>query len=1177
VPHSIDTCKQLCTATPACVSIAFNAAESTCVTRAELFCDAGGPEYDYFGAVTRSVDPGCSDEATCPRLHCNGVADLGKPECHKCAGCHAALQAEVGRRLPEGSGSGSSEGNAGGGGGGGSGSGEGGGEGPPPPVDCAVSAWGSWSPCSATCGGGTKQREKFVISFPQNGGEECPPTEDMINITDCNTQPCGSGSGSSEGNTGGGGGEGSGSGEGGGEPVHCEMGDWMDFGECSAECGGGTIEQFRMPITNPENGGDACEISSQFVDCNTQLCGGGSGSGSSSSQAPFPGGSGSGSSSSQAPFPGGESGYAGESGEGYGYGYGEGPGSLDPWNGTDPYTLTQPECNNGPGDMRPDDDGSRRFECHKCASCNAGAAPVDCELSGWTPFSTCTRPCAGGEQTKTRTVVTLPANGGTPCNAVDSVPGLNKTRPCNVEACRQIHPDCLAECPATKCDGPADLDGSKGICSNCVACHEALAAAESCVEGTDNCFQIDWYFDDDKCGGSPIPYSAIFIPDRSELNASLGEGPACVFDHTNELNQRFGHSVSCDASSPSGGTLLGSVDCRASPKTSGQAGEYCSGCAGRLPLPGDKTDAGLDEPQWEANACVALSPEWSTEMGGALSMIIRGNCAPVPDPTMSPTKAPTKEATPAPTAYPTSDPTLPVKANKLFGVYEMSAEERIKYSRAPTMRPTRAPVPTMSPTQYPTRQPTMAPTTMEALKQNLIANINANPQTASDLTGGTLAETQAAAATYAASVFGKLKKTDGESSTDSLDQESMKEYTANIAEALEAVRAVIMEAVLGSAAMDEEVSVDDGSGTVTTMAKKTGASAAGGTQTVEGSTTSFAMPTSLPGIDPADEISVAVGESENVLDVGTSTAKAASPMVGMTIYDASGEAMKITGMNPPMVISVALNAGTDFDAQPPRNFKCQYYDTDTKEWSSEGVETVVDYDAAGTPSFSCETTHLTDFAVMYQEPPPIVINDTPYVQNTALAACANECSGHGQCRGYGFCHCNHMPNGDHAWTQHDCSDRTCPKGVAWIDFATSDLGGRRRTECSAKGMCDRKTGECKCFPGYDGRSCSRAVCPGNCNERGRCVTQEQMAYEASKTYSAPWDAVKQMGCVCDRGARGPDCSLEECPSGPDVLDGHGNNFGRDCSGRGICDYSSGLCKCFQGYFGNRCQSQTVLE
>lgn len=50
----------------------------------------------------------------------------------------------------------------------------------------------------------------------------------------------------------------------------------------------------------------------------------------------------------------------------------------------------------------------------------------------------------------------------------------------------------------------------------------------------------------------------------------------------------------------------------------------------------------------------------------------------------------------------------------------------------------------------------------------------------------------------------------------------------------------------------------------------------------------------------------------------------------------------------------------------------------------------------------------------------------------------------------------------------------------------------------------------------------------------------------------------------------------ECPSGADVLKGFGNESGRDCSGRGICDYTSGICSCFHGYYGHRCEYQTVL-
>ena len=194
------------------------------------------------------------------------------------------------------------------------------------------------------------------------------------------------------------------------------------------------------------------------------------------------------------------------------------------------------------------------------------------------------------------------------------------------------------------------------------------------------------------------------------------------------------------------------------------------------------------------------------------------------------------------------------------------------------------------------------------------------------------------------------------------------------------------------------------------------------------------------------------------------------------------------------------------------------------------------------------------------------------------AYCPNGCSGHGSCRENDKCSCYSRPkNNDPAWTQHDCSERTCPKSNAWVDNATGNDAAHASKECSNRGTCDRKTGECKCFDGYDGKACERTVCPSNCNGRGRCIKQEQLAYEASKTYSEPWDALKHVGCVCDLGARGPDCSLEECPSGSDVLLGKGNNFGRDCSGRGLCDYSSGLCKCFQGYFGTRCQSQTILS
>jgi len=193
------------------------------------------------------------------------------------------------------------------------------------------------------------------------------------------------------------------------------------------------------------------------------------------------------------------------------------------------------------------------------------------------------------------------------------------------------------------------------------------------------------------------------------------------------------------------------------------------------------------------------------------------------------------------------------------------------------------------------------------------------------------------------------------------------------------------------------------------------------------------------------------------------------------------------------------------------------------------------------------------------------------------ADCANDCSRNGVCVWPSRCECYRRPNGQPAWTENDCSLRTCPKGHAWTAVATAANEAHPLVECSNAGVCNRKRGECECFLQYDGIACERTKCPNDCNGRGVCYTNKQIAAEAGQTYTQPWDAMKQTGCVCDVGYRGPDCSLQECPNGPDIMMGDGNEKGRDCSGRGICDYSTGLCRCFTGYYGSRCQHQTILS
>jgi hypothetical protein len=54
-------------------------------------------------------------------------------------------------------------------------------------------------------------------------------------------------------------------------------------------------------------------------------------------------------------------------------------------------------------------------------------------------------------------------------------------------------------------------------------------------------------------------------------------------------------------------------------------------------------------------------------------------------------------------------------------------------------------------------------------------------------------------------------------------------------------------------------------------------------------------------------------------------------------------------------------------------------------------------------------------------------------------------------------------------------------------------------ECSNKGMCDRSTGVCKCFDGYEGKACTRMKCPGDdspCSGHGLCQDVATMAWSA---------------------------------------------------------------------------------
>ena len=173
------------------------------------------------------------------------------------------------------------------------------------------------------------------------------------------------------------------------------------------------------------------------------------------------------------------------------------------------------------------------------------------------------------------------------------------------------------------------------------------------------------------------------------------------------------------------------------------------------------------------------------------------------------------------------------------------------------------------------------------------------------------------------------------------------------------------------------------------------------------------------------------------------------------------------------------------------------------------------------------------------------------------------------------------------WQANDCSERVCMHGLAHVDTPKGDLdasgdvhapvygasgyhhpniidnsfqypygtteqfpamedsdlniltnSAHYYMECSNKGSCDRSTGTCECFDGYDGVACQRASCPGfpeSCSGHGVCKTAAQLASADNGNVYKLWNKDSTMGCECDSGYFGADCSQRSCKVGVDPL------------------------------------------
>ncbi|KAF8819960.1 sushi domain (scr repeat) domain-containing protein, partial [Cardiosporidium cionae] len=110
-------------------------------------------------------------------------------------------------------------------------------------VDCVMAEWENWNACSATCGGGTRQRSRAIQIFPSNGGARCPPLNEF---NPCNTESC--------------------------DGTPCKVSEWQQWDSCSKFCGGGVQSRKRNVLVPAFGKGDPCPSLTKQRGCNLQRC-----------------------------------------------------------------------------------------------------------------------------------------------------------------------------------------------------------------------------------------------------------------------------------------------------------------------------------------------------------------------------------------------------------------------------------------------------------------------------------------------------------------------------------------------------------------------------------------------------------------------------------------------------------------------------------------------------------------------------------------------------------------------------------------------------------------------------------------------------------------------------------------------------------------------------------------
>ncbi|KAL8453703.1 hypothetical protein Emag_001748 [Eimeria magna] len=337
-------------------------------------------------------------------------------------------------------------------------------QGPPCPVDCHVTAWGEWTSCTVTCGGGQQQRQRSVVRHASNGGKECPT---LLELQPCGTYPCPFGPCATD----------------------CVLGSWSEWTECSALCGGGTRQRFRGVTEFEVGGGKPCTGNKEEAEaCNLHAC--------------------------ETPC------RVSEWSE-----WTECSSSCAPADGSEATRSRYREVLREP--YPPGSQACPALEDVQ-KGCNSDIpCPVDCSYTLWTSWGECIGECGIGHQVRTRRILSEARFGGEPCQLTEETADCFLEKPC-VEDCIVGSWGEWGPCSATCGGGykqrqreiqKPPVNGG----ASCDALEEFAPCAEFSCFGSD-CEVSDWGDwgpCSKECGGG------VHSRERQVVSPRLGNGKDC--------------------------------------------------------------------------------------------------------------------------------------------------------------------------------------------------------------------------------------------------------------------------------------------------------------------------------------------------------------------------------------------------------------------------------------------------------------------------------------------------------------------------------------------------------------------------------------------------------------------------------------------------------------------------